>query len=203
MAEKYDNCLYKYLIQQCKSPSGIIGSKMNAIWNKTFHNMTLWGVRDIHFSSHDYILDIGCGGGATVKKLARFVSTQGKVYGIDASKTSVANSCKENKDAIIEGTVEIIHSCVEDMPFLSNTFDKVFAIQTHIYWSDISKGTNEILRILKPNGNYYIICEKDKIAYHLADYQEITKMIEVLKSVGFSSITYVQTEKWIKYTCTK
>jgi ubiquinone/menaquinone biosynthesis C-methylase UbiE len=34
---------------------------------------------------HDTVLDVGCGGGRTVNKLAA-IATQGKVYGVDYSK---------------------------------------------------------------------------------------------------------------------
>ena len=38
---------------------------------------------------HETILDVGCGGGRTVSKLAA-TATQGKVYGVDCSDESLA-----------------------------------------------------------------------------------------------------------------
>lgn len=42
---------------------------MHAKWNKTFERMATWGMKNIHVSCDDLILDIGCGA-ATVHTLA-------------------------------------------------------------------------------------------------------------------------------------
>ncbi|TCL58954.1 methyltransferase family protein [Kineothrix alysoides] len=203
MTKQYDNSLLNYLIRQCKDPSGIVGSKMTAIWNNTFRNMTHWGIQKIQFSSNDYILDIGCGGGATVNEFAEFISENGKVYGIDISTVAVRNSQKKNRIHIQRNKVEILQSSVEKLPFSADMFDKIFAVQTHIYWRNIEQGLSEILRILKPNGDFYIICEKDKIAYHLQNYENSFKMVELLKQTGFSAVDYNENRNWIEYICVK
>jgi ubiquinone/menaquinone biosynthesis C-methylase UbiE len=203
MTKQYDNSLLNYLIRQCKNPSGIVGSKLTDIWNNTFRNMTHWGMQKIQFSSNDYILDIGCGGGKTVNEFAEFISENGKVYGIDISMVAVRNSQKKNRIHIQRNKVEILQSSVEKLPFSADMFDKIFAVQTHIYWRKIEQGLSEILRILKPNGGFYIICEKDKIAYHLQNYENSSKMVKLLKQIGFSAVEYNENRNWIEYICVK
>ena len=206
MSGKYDplstegNKLFGYFIQQCKNPTGFIGSKMTNIWNRTFRSMTDWGLRRIEFTAHERILDIGCGGGATIKELVSLNANAEKIYGIDISKVSVKNSRKVNKLFIEQKKVEILKSAVEKMPFPENYFDRIFAVQTHIYWNDMNLALCEIERVLKPDGRLHIICEKDKITYHLKDYENTEKMCGVLKDAGLKDIVCLKEGNWIAYT---
>ena len=203
MKNKYDNGLFKYLIQQCKNPSGMIGSKMTDIWNHTFRNMTHWGLQEIMISNSDIILDVGCGGGMTVNELVNFISGNGKVYGIDISEVAVEKTKRKNKIHIAQNKAKVLQTPIEKLPFFNEMFDKIFAIQTHIYWSNLEDGLSEVFRVLKPHGSFYIICENDKIVYHLQKYDNTSAMIELLKRVGFTNVGYIVNENWIKYTCNK
>ena len=102
------------------------------------------------------ILDIGCGGGGTVHKLAK-IATNGKVYGIDFSDESVMVSRMTNKQFVQMGRVEIQQSSVSCLPFSDNNFDLVTAVNTHNYWPDLVTDMQEILRVLKPSGKLIII----------------------------------------------
>ena len=53
------------------------------------------GLEHVSIGNRCTILDVGCGGGRTVDKLAA-IATQGKVYGIDYSGESVAATKKTN-----------------------------------------------------------------------------------------------------------
>jgi 2-polyprenyl-3-methyl-5-hydroxy-6-metoxy-1,4-benzoquinol methylase len=74
--------------------------------NARHSKLTDWGLGHISFGKRDTILDVGCGGGRTVSKLAA-MAPEGKVYGIDHSEDSVATSRKTNALSIAGGQVEI------------------------------------------------------------------------------------------------
>ncbi len=80
--------------------------------------------------NHHAILDVGCGGGRTVSKLAA-IATQGKVYGVDYSDESVAATKRTNVRWIDLGRVEIRHGSVSQLPFPDGMFDLVTAVETH------------------------------------------------------------------------
>ena len=61
------------------------------------------------------ILDIGCGGGGTIRKLAR-IAAEGRVHGIDYSEESVRICTKTNRRLIEAGRVEIRHGSVSSLP---------------------------------------------------------------------------------------
>lgn len=76
----------------CK-PEGIGGKIMVNMMNAGHSSMAEWGFTHIEIRNDYRCLDIGCGGGANVKKL--LVKTPyGKVIGIDYSEVSVIKSSK-------------------------------------------------------------------------------------------------------------
>jgi DNA-binding Xre family transcriptional regulator len=95
--------------------------------NRSHSAVTDWGLHHISIRPHDTILDIGCGGGRTIAKLAE-KCTAGKVYGVDYSETSVTASRKTNSAAIAHGGVEVRHGFVSQLPFPEGTFDLITAV---------------------------------------------------------------------------
>jgi SAM-dependent methyltransferase len=45
------------------------------------------------------------------------------------------------------------------LPFADRTFDIVTAVETHYYWPDLPANVREILRVLKPGGEFVLIAE--------------------------------------------
>jgi ubiquinone/menaquinone biosynthesis C-methylase UbiE len=79
------------------------------------------------------ILDMGCGGGWTIQKLAASAA-QGTVYGVDYAKDSVAASRAKNAKLVQAGRVENKHASVSQLPFPEDKFDVVTAVETQYYW---------------------------------------------------------------------
>ncbi len=79
------------LLNQCGKPTGRLGRFMVWTFNVHHSKLTDWGLKHVAIEQHYTILDVGCGGGRTVHKLAG-IATEGKVYGIDHSEESVSTS---------------------------------------------------------------------------------------------------------------
>ncbi len=126
--------------------------------NSRHSGVTDWGLSHVRIEPHFTILDVGCGGGRTVSKLAER-ATQGKVYGIDYSETSVAATRKTNARWINMQRVEVREGSVSELPFQNSTFDLVTAVETHFWWPDLPAGVAEIHRVLKPSGKMVVIGE--------------------------------------------
>ena len=118
--------------------------------------LTDWGLGHVSVEEHDTILDVGCGGGRTIRKLAA-LATAGHVYGIDHSEASVAAARSVNKRSIDAGLVDIRHGSVSRLPFSDGTFDLVTAVETHFFWPDLPADVREVLRVLKPGGTLVVI----------------------------------------------
>ncbi|NSB22295.1 ubiquinone/menaquinone biosynthesis C-methylase UbiE [Clostridium beijerinckii] len=175
---------------------------MIKIWNRTFEDMSNWAIEKVDIAESDYILDVGCGGGQTVYNLAK-KAKKGQVSGIDISSEAVKSSIEKNKREIENGKVKIYEADVANLPFTSEYFDEITAIQTHIYWDDLKKGLSEIYRVLKIHGQLLIVCEKDKINYHMKSYKENDEMKQLLFEIGFKKITINESGNWIVFICDK
>ena len=140
--------------------------------NKSHSRLTDWGLGHVSIQPGHTILDIGCGGGRTISKLAA-IATEGKVCGVDYSETSVAASQKTNAPAIALGRVELRQASVSALPFPDNTFDLVTAVETHFWWPDLPNDLREVLRVTKPGGTLLVIAEVYKGAN-----TTISKMLE-------------------------
>ena len=143
---------------QCQKPAGLLGRFVLWNMNSRHSKVTDWGLSHISINERDTILDIGCGGGRTVSKLAS-LATQGKVCGVDFSRASVAFASRINKQWIDTGRVEIREASVSQLPFSENVFDLVTAVETHFWWPDLPSDMREVLRVLKPGGAVVIIAE--------------------------------------------
>jgi ubiquinone/menaquinone biosynthesis C-methylase UbiE len=145
-------------VPQCQKPSGWLGRFI--VWNMNARHskVTDWGLSQVAIKPRDTILDVGCGGGRTVGKLAA-VANEGKIYGLDHSDLSVAMARKLNEGAIARGHVEICEGSVSRLPFHTDTFELVTAVETHFWWPDLPGGVGEIRRVLKPGGTLVIIAE--------------------------------------------
>lgn len=154
------------LIGQCRKPSGLLGRLMLWEMNRHHSKLTDWGLSHVRIKKTDTILDVGCGGGRTISKLAEMAS-DGKVHGIDYSEESVTAAHRNNTRWIDIGRVRIREGTVSRLEFPDNTFDLVTAIETHLFWPDLLNDFREILRVLRPGGTLLIVAEIYKGGKHL------------------------------------
>ena len=124
------------------------------------------GLSHVTINMTESILDVGCGGGRTISKLAAMAS-EGKVFGIDYSEDSVAAARRTNARWIDIGRVEIEQRSVSQLPFADDSFDLVTAIETHLFWPDLPNDFRKIFRVLKPGGTLLIVAEIYRGGKHL------------------------------------
>lgn len=144
--------------QQCRKPSDRAGRAVLARMNVSHAAVTQWGLDHVEIREDFTILDVGCGGGRTIDRLAS-IATNGKVFGIDYSAESVAAARETNASRIAEGRVEIEQANVSNLPFSDATFNLATAVETHYYWPDLPRNVREVMRVLKPGGQFVIIAE--------------------------------------------
>ena len=121
------------------------------------HNkLTNWGLSYLTIKEDDIILDIGCGGGKTVSKLAK-IARNGKVFGIDFSDAAIKLTSSLNRHHINLGKVNIQKASVSSLPFSDNFFSIITAIETYFFWPDLENDMKEVLRVIKPGGKLLIV----------------------------------------------
>jgi ubiquinone/menaquinone biosynthesis C-methylase UbiE len=199
------------LLEQCRKPSGWLGRFILWRMNSRHSKSTDWGLAQVSIGKDDTILDVGCGGGRTLSKLAA-IATEGKVYGIDYSEQSVAAANRTNARWIDIARVEVRKASVSELPFSDNMFDVVTAVETHFFWPDLPADVREVFRVLKPGSWLLMIAEVYKgaatMSARLAEkYQPITGLTllsvdehrELFAGAGYSDIEVIEERKkgWI------
>ncbi|ABF40117.1 UbiE/COQ5 methyltransferase [Candidatus Koribacter versatilis Ellin345] len=150
--------LIAWLLRQFRKPSGWLGRGIARSMNVSHGQMTDWGLQQVAVARDAAILDVGCGGGETVRKLAE-MAPAGSVVGVDLSAASVAVARKTNAAQVAAGRVRIEEGSVAALPFVDASFDVVTAVETHYYWPDLPANVREIRRVLKPGGSFALIAE--------------------------------------------
>jgi len=144
--------------RQCRKPSDRAGRAVLQRMNVSHAELTAWGLSHVAIRDDFTMLDVGCGGGRTIDRLAS-IATKGKVFGVDYSEDSVATARETNARWIEQGRVDIQLGTVSRLPFPDGTFDLVTAVETHYYWPDVPRDVREVFRVLEPSGTFAIIAE--------------------------------------------
>jgi ubiquinone/menaquinone biosynthesis C-methylase UbiE len=197
------------LLDQCRNPKGWLGRFLLWTMNVRHSKVADWGLQHVSVGKRDTILDVGCGGGNAIRKLAA-MATEGRVYGIDHSEGCVVVARKHNKREVATGRVDIRQASVSHLPFPDNMFDLCTAVETHFFWPDLCADMREVLRILKPGGKLLVVAEVYKGGKHdkripfLEQQAHMTVLSidehrELFEKAGFSDvhIESVQDKGWI------
>ena len=149
--------LLKKLFINCACPQGRMGRAMLKFMNLTHAPLTNWGLGLIEFQDGWTMLDIGCGGGATLQRLLKR-SKDAQVYGIDISEESVAKARKVNAK-VLDKQVFVTQGSAEMLPYKDGKFDLVTAVETVYFWPNLPDCLQEVRRVLKPGGKFAIMVE--------------------------------------------
>lgn len=182
--------------------------------NASHSKLTDWGLEHVSIATHHTVLDVGCGGGRTVSKLAA-IATQGKVCGVDYSEESVAATKRTNARWIDLSRVEVQHGSVSQLPFPDAMFDLITAVETHFWWPNLPADMRELFRVLKFGGTLALIAEiykganttVSKLAEKYASRTGMTLLSvdehrELFTTAGFSSVKVIE-ERHKGWICAK
>lgn len=198
-------------LQNLKNPeSSAYGRAQLRGMNNRYSLLSSWGFSHVFFTRKRLVLDVGCGGGKNLQRILNH-SKSINAIGIDISPTSVKMSVRKNRRAIKSGRLQVVQGSVEALPFASNLFDLVTAVESVHYW-EIEKGLSEVYRTLKKGGQLLIVNEtqsSDGLDAYLAEvgFKVYTKqqLESCLKKAGFSKIRTDVNEngKWIAIVAEK
>ncbi len=100
-------------------------------------------------------VDLGSGAGQLVLEMARQAPGL-HVTGIDLSQKLLDYARESTRQAGLEERVDFRLGNVEEIPFPDQSLDLVVSTVSLHHWSDPVKVLNEIDRVLKPGGAFYI-----------------------------------------------
>lgn len=182
---------------------------MLARMNESHAYLVDWGLACIELHAGDTVLDIGCGGGNTLARIAERV-TEGHLVGIDYAETSVEASRAFNAALVAAGRMEILHGSVESLPFEDGHFDAVVTVESFYFWPNPEECLKEVARVVKKGGTFLLLAEiyerndlPESIREKIAGYQLTNPTPEeferLFRAAGFAAVEthFKDGEYWI------
>ena len=97
-----------------------------------------------------YVLEVGCGTGATARYLAQKVGC--RVLGVDIRSSMIEQARERAARAGVQDRVEFRVADATGLPFEDDTFDAVLVESVTTFIEDKAAATGEYARVLKPGG---------------------------------------------------
>jgi SAM-dependent methyltransferase len=148
----------------------------------------------IKFNPHHKVLDVGCGTGWLVRRMASLVSA-GLAAGMDVSDAMLGRA--EALSAELPNVV-FARGGADAIPWDSGFFTTVLSVESAYYWPDPTKGLREIFRVLAPGGSAWILINYYRDNPHCHQWGELLKVpthlfsaeewAELFRQAGFGSV---------------
>ncbi len=99
------------------------------------------------------VLDVGCGSGWLVRRLARQVP-QGRVVGVDVSDQMVRRA---REASVGVGNVSFQVGAAGHLPCPANSFDRIISVESAYYWPSPARGLKGLFRVQAPGGSAWVL----------------------------------------------
>lgn len=193
-----------------RKPQGEKGRQMLERMNESHCAVTEWALGFFDFAEGDLILDVGCGGGATLARMSQRIRT-GHLTGVDYSGVSVGLSRSVNAGDVRKGKMDVLEASVEKLPFGDGTFDKIVTVESFYFWPHPVENLKEVRRVLKRGGTFLLVADiyqKDGLGAEALDNVRKYKMLNptaeefraMFEQAGFSQIR-LHTKRGTDWIC--
>ena len=102
----------------------------------------------------EHILDVGCGVGHQVRRLAQLVGGTGRVVGVDISETLIAEA--RSRATGLNLPVEYQVGKAYPLDFPDQTFNGCWSERVFMYLEDPQKALAEMIRVVRPGGRIVV-----------------------------------------------
>jgi SAM-dependent methyltransferase len=140
--------------------------------------------------SEDVVLELGCGSGRLVARVAARVQ-RGAVVGIDPSPLMVRHAGFRNRRFVERGVLELRSGASDDLSaWPAAHFDKVYGLHVVYFWRTPERDLAEIRRVLRPGGRLVLgFCPEEESTRSIeAARCRVARVEEWLERAGFRSV---------------
>lgn len=132
------------------------GAQARAIYRDPLYHYPNFRVilAELALGADDYLLEVGCGGGALLHEALR---TGCRAAAVDHSPAMVGLAREANPDAVAEGRLEVFEASAERLPFPSDTFTCAAMTGVLGFLPDPVAALGEICRVLGPGGRLVVL----------------------------------------------
>lgn len=150
--------------RQLSHPSGRGGKVVSWLMNRGNRNLNDQAIARLDVQRGNRVLDLGFGGGLTFEPLWECGAT---VVAIDRAGDMVAAAQARFADAVAAGRLELHRADVGRLPLVASAVDRVLAVNTVYFWSDLGAGFGEVRRVLAPGGRLVVAIRDMKVMQRL------------------------------------
>lgn len=179
--------------RRARRPSG---AQARAVYRDPTYHYPNFGVilAELALTADDYLIEIGCGGGAFLKTALR---SGCRAAAIDHSPDMVRLALDENRAAVVAGRLEIRQASADQLPFADDTFSAAAMTGVLGFLPDAEAAFREIRRVLRPGGRFVALgadpalrgtpASPEPIASRLHFYTD-AEFESLARAAGFSSV---------------
>jgi ubiquinone/menaquinone biosynthesis C-methylase UbiE len=156
--------ILRAFIENHARPGGFLGLLAALHMTHDNRDANYWAVSLLDIKPTEHVIEVGFGPGLAIQKVAAIVS-KGLVAGVDSSETMLKLAQKRNAAGIAAGRVELKKGDVSSLPYASESFDRVLAVNVIYFLADPITNLQELHRVTKLGGRVALFLEeKEKLA---------------------------------------
>ena len=152
-----------FIAEQARRAHGPLGRLVAFIMARETWTQNQRAIAALDIENGENVLDIGCGHGRSLPALSD-LTPDGLVVGVDPSELMVKIAANRTKEMIEACRADVALAPVEDLPFVSESFDKALCVHVLYFWRDLHPALAEIARVLKPGGRLALLFRTDDCA---------------------------------------
>lgn len=132
------------------------GARARAVYRDPLYHYPNFRVilAELVLTSDDYLLEVGCGGGAFLKEALR---SGCRARAVDHSPEMVRLAREENRDAVSQGRLEVLEVSADRLPFTDAIFTCATMTGVLGFLPNPVAALAEIRRVLRKNGRLVIL----------------------------------------------
>jgi SAM-dependent methyltransferase len=140
----------------------------------------------------EHVLDVGCGTGYLLRRLASRCPGAGELVGVDPAAAMITTAQSAADDERLTFSV----ATAEQLPFPDGAFDLVVSTTSFDHWSDQRAGLVECARVMKPDARLVLVDQfslwlsPTLIAGRRGKARTKTRANALLSATGFRSIVW-------------
>ncbi|RAW00601.1 class I SAM-dependent methyltransferase [Pseudochryseolinea flava] len=145
---------YELLAAQLRRPEGEMGMEVTSKMNENNVYVNRRSIDILNIEPGEKVLEIGMANGFFCEEIVR--TRQALYTGCDFSESMVEAATKLNAKRVDTSQASFHLGDAAHLPFVDNSFDKVFTVNTIYFWHHAVDELGEILRVMKPGAKLVV-----------------------------------------------